>query len=190
MTDILEQPRTIARRSFIKATALAGGGLLLAAASQPWAHVTLDAGAGAPLRSVALDGDTLAGALPALGLIGLAGVAAAIATKGTLRRLVGLVLDGAGIWAIVVAVLGRAADHVNDAAVGLAPGSSVTATSATAWPWLAVVGGVLLSSGGALIVVSGHRWAGLSGRYEAPSTAAEAPNDPWAALDRGDDPTA
>jgi uncharacterized membrane protein (TIGR02234 family) len=171
-------------------TALVGAGLLLAAAGQPWAHVTLDAGAGAPLQSVDLDGGDLAGSVSAMGLLGLAGVAASIATRGNLRRAVGLVIDAAGIWAIVATVLGRAGDRVAETAVATAPGSTVAASATTAWPWLAVAGGVLLSIGGALTVIGGHRWSGLSRRYEAPAAAAHAPDDPWAALDRGDDPTA
>jgi hypothetical protein len=43
--------------------------------------------------------------------------------------------------------------------------------------------------------VWGHRWAALSGRYEAPDGGAEADRERsdatmWTALDRGDDPTA
>lgn len=46
-------------------------------------------------------------------------------------------------------------------------------------------GAGLLVGAGALVAVRGQRWAAMGSRYDAPRVR----DDPWAALDRGDDPT-
>jgi uncharacterized membrane protein (TIGR02234 family) len=64
---------------------------------------------------------------------------------------------------------------------------------------LSVVGGVLILAAGLLIAWHGGQWRAMSARYEAPRRPDEA--DPerarakadaslWAALERGEDPTA
>ncbi|MEV4060709.1 Trp biosynthesis-associated membrane protein, partial [Nonomuraea dietziae] len=67
----------------------------------------------------------------------------------------------------------------------------VAAVAHTAWPYLAAAGGALLIAGGVLAVARATGWAGMSGRYDRPGSAAEQRDDKslWEAIDRGDDPT-
>ncbi|HEY1106895.1 MAG TPA: Trp biosynthesis-associated membrane protein, partial [Agromyces sp.] len=76
----------------------------------------------------------------------------------------------------------------------------VGAAVATAWPTVAVVGGVLIVAAGVLVLATGTRWAGSSRRYRsglepadgsqpAQRGAAERAVDDWDELSRGDDPT-
>ena len=63
----------------------------------------------------------------------------------------------------------------------------------TVWPWLAVVGGLLAVACGSATAVYGARWSGLGRRYDAPGAEPPVVEDDasrWAALDRGEDPTA
>ncbi|MEU0221373.1 TIGR02234 family membrane protein, partial [Streptomyces sp. NPDC006265] len=77
--------------------------------------------------------------------------------------------------------------------------ASVDALSHTAWPYVAVVGGVLILVAGLLALRYGRLWPAMSGRYErgatpqprrkAPAVDPDRPEDLWKALDRGEDPT-
>ena len=79
------------------------------------------------------------------------------------------------------------------------PAASVDALSHTAWPYVAVVGGVLILVAGLLALRYGRLWPAMSGRYErgttpqprrkAPAVDPDRPEDLWKALDRGEDPT-
>ena len=51
--------------------------------------------------------------------------------------------------------------------------------------WHAVAGGIPLAVAAYLTTVHGPRWPGLGARYDR----TERPDDAWAALDRGEDPT-
>jgi uncharacterized membrane protein (TIGR02234 family) len=61
------------------------------------------------------------------------------------------------------------------------------------WPVLSAICGVLVVAAGVLIAVRGHRWQGMSARYEAQPARADNPVKAaaalWSALDRGEDPT-
>jgi hypothetical protein len=57
------------------------------------------------------------------------------------------------------------------------------------WPTVGLVGAALAALGGLVLLLRAGDWpTGLSARYEAPAAAATS-DDPWRALDRGDDPT-
>ncbi len=184
-------------------TLLAGAGALLvsgrgwqtvvAARPRPFADEVLDVG-----------GRTLEPAVAALGLVALAGVVAVLATRGLGRRIVGGLLVVAalamgwralsGLQAVSAA---RARSLVSDArsGAGLDASRAPHVTVHAVWPLLGVVCAVVLLAAGALVTARGHRWAGLSGRYEPPETKADADRQRsdamlWSALDRGDDPTA
>jgi Tryptophan-associated transmembrane protein (Trp_oprn_chp) len=67
---------------------------------------------------------------------------------------------------------------------------------ATAWPWLAVVGGLVSAGCGAVGLTRAGRWPGPARRYEAapesgagPAAGADTALDDWNALSRGEDPT-
>jgi uncharacterized membrane protein (TIGR02234 family) len=138
-----------------------------------------------------------------LALVALAGTGALLATSGWARRVLGGLLALAGIGVIAGSILGRAGLDVGSAGSG-----------GTLWPVVSVVGGAIILAGGATAARLGHRWPGMSSRYErrpvpSPETQPGNPSEPlaaagrepdvalqpkdhratWEALDRGDDPT-
>jgi len=64
--------------------------------------------------------------------------------------------------------------------VALVLSGVAAAFSAGGWP-----GGAVLALTGAYVAVKGRGWPVLGARYDAPQRR----EDPWAALDRGEDPT-
>lgn len=111
--------------------------------------------------------------LGALAALALAGVAAAVATGGWARRLVGVVLVAAGVAAVVAGVLSG-------------PGS-------LSWGRvLAVLSGALVLLAGGLLVWFGDRMPRLGASYRAPGDrrgARDPDGDLWRSLSHGDDPT-
>jgi uncharacterized membrane protein (TIGR02234 family) len=205
-------------RELVLAVLLAaiGAGLTLLAVGQPWGHGLASSGA---LRVAVRASGREATPIPAgLGLLALAGVLAVLATRRLGRSVVGALLLAAGLGIAAAAAM-TALDPAPavDAAAAKAAAQTAARASAvtgTAWPWLAVLGGLLVAAGGAFTVVRGRSWPAMSARYEAPrgrgsdgaaarpaSTAGEAgqarpaSSNPralatmWDALDRGDDPT-
>ncbi|POM23952.1 Tryptophan-associated transmembrane protein [Actinomadura rubteroloni] len=174
----------------------AGAGLTLLAAGRPWATVRAR-DAITPFAGHLTGGDL--GWAGALGWAGLAGVAALFAVPGRGRSVVGALLavfGGLMVYASVTAV-GHA--HViavageKSALLRLGARPEVT----TSLWWLAsAAGGVLLATGGLVVLVRGARWPGMSARYERAGRAAARPAEPddaaalWKSLDRGEDPTA
>jgi len=69
---------------------------------------------------------------------------------------------------------------------GAIPGSG-GAWQLTAWPWVAVALLVLSAVVGCVVVIWSAAWPSMSKRYDAPSQRVD--DDPWSALDRGEDPT-
>jgi uncharacterized membrane protein (TIGR02234 family) len=189
---------------------VAGAALLLVAAGQTWVSGKVEA-QGA-VRTVTAPGSEVSGIPGAMALVALASVVAVFAVRGSARRLMGglVVLAGAAAsGAAATAGLGSGGGALDEKAarsVGLA---EVTATSLThtAWPWLALAGGVLVLAAGVLTMRKGGDWPGMSARYDAPAgrrtatgprrgasasgaPAQQTPADLWKALDRGEDPTA
>ena len=118
--------------------------------------------------------------LVGLALLALAGLAAAVATGGWPRRVVGGVLTAGGLTAIAYAF-----------------GYTDPAGGFTAGRWLAVAGGALLLGAGLTLVTLSGRLPRLGARYRAPG-AARGPDaedgetaqaDMWDALSLGKDPT-
>ncbi|GAA3196707.1 Trp biosynthesis-associated membrane protein [Nonomuraea roseoviolacea] len=185
--------------TWVGLTAL-GCALVLFAATRAWITVRAGHPAGVPggvgADPAAPTGGELAPVLTPLALAGLAGVVAALASKGFARRVVGALLTLCGLGAGLATWLAVAGDgpagwlREHDALRGLGKFSwDVVA----AWPALAGLGAALMVAGGVFAAVRGPRWAGMSDRYErAPAAGrAETAGDRalWDALDRGDDPT-
>jgi lysylphosphatidylglycerol synthetase-like protein (DUF2156 family) len=157
----------------------AGAGLALFAATRVWAVEATARPGGLSDQRIVRTGTELAGWLPAVAVVGLAGAGALLATRGLARRMLGALLAalGAGLLLGAAALVG-AADPAR-----------------LAWPVLAAAGGAATVVGGVLAAAQGHRWPGMGARYERAGGAAgqvrEA--DPtraaWDALDRGEDPT-
>jgi uncharacterized membrane protein (TIGR02234 family) len=110
----------------------AGAGLVLLATRQGWAHVVTKAPRPLPDSVTTETGQALVPVVGALALAALAGLAAVLATRRTLRRIAGAVLAalGAGIAAAVSAGI-SAADVLAAAAAGAGAqtGSNVVAGS-------------------------------------------------------------
>lgn len=173
---------------------LAGAGLAVFAAGRTWAEVSGGESivAAAPL---ALSGGDLSG-VSALGWVGVAGLAALLATSGWVRRALGvlLVFLGAGIVALSATAVGRS--HVVQAAVdkrALLKSSADLVPVVNSWWLVALAGGVLLALAGVITFVRGGRWPGMSARYDsanaAPKKVRDDPAGLWKSLDRGEDPT-
>lgn len=177
-TDGTDGTSRRARRAFTLALLLcaAGAGLALYAVTRVWlVEVTARPAPLPPLRAERTGADLLAW-LPPLAVVSLAGTGALIATRGPVRRAIGVLLAVLG-----VAVVAGAA----------------TRLGAGGWPALTLLGGVAVTVAGGATVARGAGWPSLGARYERRSAAGPAPavNAPrgtrqaWDALDRGEDPT-
>ncbi|MEU4325008.1 Trp biosynthesis-associated membrane protein [Nonomuraea dietziae] len=168
----------------------AGAGLTLLATGRVWASARY--GAAAPVE---LTGGDLAPAVQPLALAGLAATVALFATKGLWRRVIGAVLALCGVGIALLSWRGLSAGAAEELAAARRPLAAATgdvaAVAHTAWPYLAAAGGALLIASGVLAVARATGWAGMSGRYDRPGSAAEQRDDKslWEAIDRGDDPT-
>lgn len=182
---------------------LLGAALVLFAASRGWAtlHVDRDRPLAALRRTV--KGSTAQPLLTAMGIVGLAGVVALLATRRVGRSLVGLVVALAGVVVLLRALgdvhgisAGRAQSLLTGSGpvVGVRAGARVTVDLHAGSVVLAVVGGALLLLVGGLAAVRGHRWPAMGSRYERPESSEQAATSGdrrlWEALDRGEDPTA
>jgi uncharacterized membrane protein (TIGR02234 family) len=131
-------------------------------------------------RSFPASGSDAAGGLIGLALAGLA-LLAAIALAGTIVRVVlGVVQVGLGVAMVaqgLTVLIGRDLSGVYDtvsSATGVAGDASlarlITSSSFTAWPVVAVLGGVLGVVAGLLIVVRTRSWPRAGRRYSADTT--------------------
>src|SRR5699024_2350319 len=126
--------------------------------------------------------------------------AVATATSGRIGRwiaLVALAAVGLGVIALSVRTLLDPAGVLGTVAAAQSGGTGAfeATGSASAWPWLASVSGVLLllSCLGALL--GSKRWAGLSSRYDSPvpedaetrGARGERVDSAWDRVSRGDD---
>jgi uncharacterized membrane protein (TIGR02234 family) len=177
-----------------------GAAALLLIATRDWQTVTTVRPRPFGTDVLELTGRTIDGAITALALVALAGVVAVIATKGTVRRVVGALVAVAGValvWRISMsfAAVGdaraRSLVHAKHPQVDGAP----QLTTHPVWPALSLVAAVLVVAAGAAIALRGGQWAAMSSRYERQSVdpeqaKARADASLWAALESGEDPTA
>jgi Tryptophan-associated transmembrane protein (Trp_oprn_chp) len=123
------------------------------------------------------DGATAMPSLAGVALLALAGIAAAVATSGLIRRALACLLGFAGAAVAVFAVV--------DLLAPPAPG-------VTGAPLLAVAGGAALVGVGVFVLLREPRIARLGTRYAAAGarqTMADPDRAAWVALDEGRDPT-
>jgi uncharacterized membrane protein (TIGR02234 family) len=180
---------------------LVGAGAALLVSTRTWQ--TISTPRPAPLHDDVLrvSGRTLDAAPTALALVALAGVVAVLATRGIVRRVVGVVLALAGIGLVWRAIASSGAVSTRRARTLVADHHATVNVDAVvphvaasgSWPVLTLLCGVLVLASGALIAWRGHRWQVMSARYEAPSDPEQqrtrAATALWTALDRGEDPT-
>jgi uncharacterized membrane protein (TIGR02234 family) len=183
------------RRGYVTALLLiaVGAALLLLGSTRPWWTVVATA-AGTPSTTEVVDGRHAAPATVGLAVLGLAGIAGILATKGLWRRTIGGIVALAGLAAALSAQSATGSAGWHDV-VTVTAGASLTLTAThSVWPWVAVLAAALMCVGGALVAAFGGRWPGWSSRYDAPSAQRETreptAHDLWDALDRGEDPTA
>jgi uncharacterized membrane protein (TIGR02234 family) len=169
----------------VLAVIVAGAGLVLLAATQPWAVVADPSVTVPPSVEAGLRGQAVAPGARALGLVGLAGVVALLATRRIGRRVVAVLLALAGVATCAVSLLWSAQAPI-------LAGDAAETLDRTWWCWVSVAGGVLVFAGGVLAALRSGKWPAMGSRYDAPAGTPSKPknDDPWAALDRGEDPTA
>ncbi|HEX5496391.1 MAG TPA: TIGR02234 family membrane protein [Mycobacteriales bacterium] len=200
-----------ARRQMVVAlvSCAAGAGLALLAGSQDWVSITVSRASPLPPIRLTGSGGTVEPLVPALAVVGLAGVVGLLATRRAGRLVLGGVLVLAGL-----AVVARSLPHLaapsrqfaldlveaRGRAVGLGRHEPVSTGAHPLWPLLAAAGGLGLAVGGGLAAWRGRSWPGMSGRYDAPaarpgpapagvSTSGRSNAELWDALDDGRDPT-
>jgi hypothetical protein len=181
------------RRGLITALGccVAAGAVALIAAGRAWRHGTFVAITGQRV-SLVVTGHAAEPALPALAIALMVMAGAVLASRGRLRRLVGLlvVVIGGSVIAVAVASRGDGATALRrQASVHAVTHASIGPTIST-WAVVTVVSGIVAVAAGALTVVAGARWPALGARYDAPTAhnAGERVSD-WDVLDRGEDPT-
>lgn len=152
----------------------------------------------APAREVALSGRDLAPLGAAMGWVGLAAIAALLATRTWGRRVTGAVVlvagGAAGVTGVAFALTEVASGGGGTfvaAALGEESAAAATSVSITAWWVLAVLSGLAMLVCGMLALLDGPAWPRLGARYSRPDSATTTPSAAaaWDALDRGEDPT-
>lgn len=182
---------------------LAASVLVLVAYGATWAVVSVPVFAGESAdagREAALTGRDLAPLGGAMGWVGLAAIAALLATRTWGRRLTGLAVTLAGGCAGVLGLTFGLTEVVGDGGsfIEAAIGSTVMPDVVEVRPWwlLAVVAGLAMMASGASAVVWGAAWPRLGARYSRDTDVRGAGGSPlsaasaWDALDAGHDPTA
>lgn len=127
-----------------------------------------------------VSGRTVTAAPTAFALVALAGVVAVLASRGLARRLVGLVLVGAGVGVAASAagaMTRLSAQRIRMLAegrhvVGLGAPSTWRVSVHAGWAAGCVAAGVLIALVGVLVCLRGGRWAAMSARYTAPVAGA------------------
>jgi len=201
--------------AFLMLLGAAGAGLVLLAVRQNWAHVEITVPKPLPPSVTTVTGQSLVPVAAALALAALAGLAAVLATRRTLRRVAGVVLAGLGAGIAVAVSTGISAAAVRAAAVASAgaqtgagvTGSDIGSTTGggasqaagtgvsgfpshvvfAAFPWRAVVflGALAIVGAGVLVAWRALDLPVMSSRYDAPAPAAAAP-PPGAPVPAGD----
>lgn len=177
-----------------------GGAAAFFSASQPWSRVTVET-EGLARDVVSVTGNEALPVVGGLALVALAGTVAVLASAGRVRTAVGLVVTLASLAGAVAVALGG--DAVHDALVtSLAESPAMAGDAAlqsrladdaatTAWRWASLVSLLVSAAAGAAVVRWGCAWPSMGRRYEsvAQQRTESADDDPWKALDRGEDPT-
>jgi uncharacterized membrane protein (TIGR02234 family) len=182
--------------------AAVGAGVILLTIGRGWAHGDVTSPIVFPVTAT---GSQLTGVPYALGLAGLAGALALFAVRRIGRYFVGavLALAGAGTVYAVADRLSRLDEALRTQAAtkGLSADSKITNIDNTVWPYLTILGGVVLCAAGIYTLARGRGWSGLGSRYEAPARAKAAAavaakpaaqvtsRDLWDAQGRGTDLT-
>jgi uncharacterized membrane protein (TIGR02234 family) len=158
------------------------------------------ASTGLPVIHASVDGADLAPLAGALGFVLLAAFGAVIATRGWVRRGLGVLVVAAALVVLAAVVhpgQTGAAVEAGLSAKGWSGGPYDVGTSA--WRWLVGAGALGCLVAGSLVARLGGSWATMGQRYDGPGhTARPAPSAPqpnptesdvWRSIDSGHDPT-
>ena len=169
-------------------------GLVLLAWTQQWFDLTLEGG-----QPLSVAGQSAAPALSALGLASLALLGALTIAGRVVRAVLGGLEAAIGVFIVVVAVsalrdpAAASGSTITESTAVSGPASIaalITAVTTTAWPWVAIVAGVLTVLVGLAVLVTGQRWPGPVRKYESARTDdAGTPVGAWDTLTDGSDPT-
>lgn len=184
-------------RGWALVLALLGAVLGLLSSSRTWVSAQVEDDLAGRL-AVQASGRQAAPVVAAVCLVALAAAVAVLIGRRLGRTVSGALLVLAGAAATTAAV-STARSPLGAVAVAVSrptgrPGAVATDVRLTAWPWVAVAGGLLMVVAGVLVVLRARRWAAPSQRYEAPAAQVPSvddddPRETWNALTRGDDPT-
>ena len=184
----------------VLAAQVLGAGAVLLIATREWQTVTTVRPRPFGTDVLGLSGRTVDGAVTALALVALAGVVAVIATKGTVRRVIGGLVAAAGlalVWRTSTAFAAVSSARARTLVSARHPqvvGDPQVVTHPV-WPTLSLLAALVVAAAGVATVLRGGAWAAMSSRYEReevdPEQArARADASLWGALESGDDPTA
>ncbi len=184
--------------------ALAGASCLVGAAAMPWWTRHYRDPLTGPV-SAALRGSALVPALVPIALVVVAGLGAALLTRGVPRRIIGAAVALAGLAVMALSVAAAAQPDADRFAAELKrPADAVGAAAQNiGGPLLALLGGALAALAGLVIVIARSPVARRASAYESPAarrararmtarpeSAAADGAELWRALDAGIDPTA
>lgn len=178
---------------------LLGAVALTVGVSKPWLTATAKQSS-LPTLHAEVTGADLAPIAGALGFVVLAAFGAVIATRGWVRRALGVLIVVAAAVVLVAAIdPPGGTDSLRDGltAKGWTSGSFDTAT--TWWRWLTIVGAIVCILAGLAVAAYGGRWATMGSTYDAPHPRPAADVVPpaedlseaelWREIDQGRDPT-
>ena len=177
------------RRGLLVAITLlaVGGALLLVSGGRAWSTTTTRS-PGFPEVVVSSTGAEVAPLVVATGVLALAAAAALVAVRGWARRLLGVVVAVAGVAAFVQVLVAS-----SPPVTGTGSSGEIDLAGSLWWP-VAAAAALLVAGAGVLIALRGGGWPAMGARYDrdrgqAASDRPADPDDTWAALDRGEDPT-
>jgi uncharacterized membrane protein (TIGR02234 family) len=169
-----------------------------AGAARPWQSATASV-AGLPTISAQVDGSDLVPLAGALGVVLLAAFGAVVATRGWVRRGLGVLIVVCAVAVLVMVIHPGGGSHAIEQQLSAKGWSGGSYSSGTApWRWVSGAGAVGSLVAGALIARFGGQWAIMSSRYDAPLAAEQerraVPVNPteadlWRSIDSGHDPT-
>ncbi|MGH8888279.1 MAG: Trp biosynthesis-associated membrane protein [Acidothermaceae bacterium] len=196
--SVSEVRRARARRELVTAGAgcVIAGATVLFAGGRRWVRYAVVGGGHA---SGGPTGHDVAAGATALALVMLATAVALPATRGWLRRGVGLVVAAAGagtiaLAAYVIASPGAAAGTRVIGVFYFSSGTPSVQVQASGWPWVDICAGTVALVAGVFALLRSADWPAMGRRYEsgrakpsASTSSAEA--SMWERFDQGDDPT-
>jgi uncharacterized membrane protein (TIGR02234 family) len=177
---------------------LLGGLGIAVGATRAWVTATSHAAAGPVIRTSASGAD-LAPLAAALGVVMLGAFGAVIATRGWVRRALGVAIVVASAVVLVSALVPTSATEVLTSGLSAKGWSGGGYRSTTEpWRWLVLLSALVTGLAGAATARYGGEWAVMGERYDAPHADADharkpadelTENEVWQAIDQGRDPT-